>query len=522
MEKNSIVLSVCIPTFNRAVLLERTLSSMVQQAAFLDTDEIEIVISDNCSDDETPAVAARFVQDYPDKIRYLRQEPAIPPDMNFPAVLRAGRGLFLKLHNDSLMTHDGSLAELIKVIKATAAEQPVIFCTNGNMREGQMIEVLNNLSDFVRRVSFFSTWSGGFGIWRDDFLATPDFARNAALRLIQTDHLLRTVASGKRAIALYENYFTVQHVAKKGGYNIAQVFGQNYLSLLKPYVAEGKLDRGVYEQEKKRLLLHHIIPFYFNRSGNFEQTGFFPFMQDYVNDDYFYEAVKDYQTDVPPRPAPVATPMLTAEPSREAQLVAHYAQLAAHWRALNPHNQTELRKVGSLADLHKLSVGRRTYGDINMSCFGMPDEKLSIGHFCSIAGDVTFVLGGNHAYDGVSTFPFLTKYFSTPEATSKGPITVGDDVWIGFNSTILSGVTLGQGAIVAAGSMVTRDVPPYAIVGGNPARVLKYRFEPAIVERLLKLDYSRVSDATVLRSQQLFATAISVDNVDAIVAALME
>ena len=80
------------------------------------------------------------------------------------------------------------------------------------------------------------------------------------------------------------------------------------------------------------------------------------------------------------------------------------------------------------------------------------------------------------------------------EAISKGDIIVDDDVWIGYGATILSGVHIGQGAVVAAGAVVTKDAPPYAIVGGVPARVIKYRFSPEVIEQLLKLDYSKLTD----------------------------
>ena len=79
------------------------------------------------------------------------------------------------------------------------------------------------------------------------------------------------------------------------------------------------------------------------------------------------------------------------------------------------------------------------------------------------------------------------------EAISKGDITI-DDVWIGFRATILSGVHIGQGAVVAAGAVVTKDVPPYAIIGGVPAKIIKYRFSPEVIEQLLKLDYSKLTD----------------------------
>ena len=83
------------------------------------------------------------------------------------------------------------------------------------------------------------------------------------------------------------------------------------------------------------------------------------------------------------------------------------------------------------------------------------------------------------------------------EAISKGDIIVENDVWIGYRATILSGVNIGQGAIIAAGSVVTKDVPPYAIVGGVPAKVIKYRFPPEMIGELLKVDYSQLSEEMV-------------------------
>jgi len=497
------VLSICIPTSDRAPCLRQTLESIVTQPAFLETDDIQVVVSDNGSTDDTPAVAQAYVQAHPDKILYRRHDPAIPADAHLSTVLGLGTGQYLKLHDDTLALRPGSLGEMVKVVNVLAAEQAVIFFTNGNMSQGAPIETLTGLDDFLRRVSYFCTWPGGF--WRAQFAAMPDFGRAAPLRLVQTDVLLRQVASGKRAVVLFGTYFTSQHVPDKGGDNVAEVFGQNYLSLLKPYVAAGLLDDAVLQAEKKALLLNHIVPHYAAPDNGFDKTSFFTYMQDYLRDDYFYEAVEKLAGAAPAAPA--------------AQ--DHAARLAAHWRALNPHNETMLEQARGLFNFNQLTVGRRTYGSIALWTFGAPGERLDIGHFCSIADDVKFLLGGNHAHDGVSTFPFLTKYFGQLEATSKGAIRIGDDVWIGYGAVILSGVTIGQGAIVAAGSMVTRDVPPYAIVGGSPARVLKYRFAPDVIGKMLGLDYSRVSDAAILASHALLTQPITAENVDAIVAALM-
>jgi len=521
MESSAFVLSICIPTYNRAPYLQQTLDSIVAQDAFCNGNEIEIVIADNTSEDETEAVARRFQQAYPDKIQYHRHAETISPDLNFEFVMQQGRARYLKLHNDNLMVNPGSLTEILKVISATAAEKPVLFFTNGNHARGNQLEVMNNMTEFLARVSYISTWIGGFGMWRDEFLAMTDFARNAHLRLVQTDVVLRLLAMGKRAIVMYDRYFTGLAIPnkgnyKKGGYNIAEVFGQNYLSLLKPYVNAGKIARAQYEFEKRSLLVNHIIPYYFDPKNAYQKTGFYRYMQDYVHDDYFYEAVAEHTCDVPLRPA------LSEAAAQEAKMEAYQTQLGEQWRALNPHNEINLVRAHGIFDFSKLTAGRRSYGGITLWTFGAPGEKLSIGHFCSIADGAKFLLGGNHAYDGVSTFPFQTKYFAQLEAVSKGPIVIGDDVWVGNNCTFLSGVTVGQGAVIAAGSIIARDIPPYAIAGGNPARVLKYRFEPEVIEKMLKLDYSRVSDQAILANRELLRTPVSSDNVDAVIAALMQ
>ena len=164
------------------------------------------------------------------------------------------------------------------------------------------------------------------------------------------------------------------------------------------------------------------------------------------------------------------------------------------WRALNVHNET-------FPTCHfnetLVSVGRKTYGPLWVLTANR-EARLTIGNFCSIASNVAFMLSSDHAAGNISTFPFRVKYgFSDCEALSKGDIVVDDDVWIGYGATILSGVHIGQGAIVAAGAVVTKDVPPYAVVGGVPAKVIKYRFPPEMIGELLKVDYSRLDRSMI-------------------------
>lgn len=168
------------------------------------------------------------------------------------------------------------------------------------------------------------------------------------------------------------------------------------------------------------------------------------------------------------------------------------------WRKLNSHNYTYVKK---LFDPSLVQVGNHTYGcvDVHQS---NSNGKLLIGHFCSIAENVKFLLSGEHPVDQISTYPFRAMLLTgKPEALTKGDIIIDDDVWLGYGATVLSGVHIGQGAVVAAGAVVTKDVPPYAIVGGVPAKILKYRFDPEMIQQLLCVDYSKL-DLPLLREHE--------------------
>ncbi|WP_223669624.1 Vat family streptogramin A O-acetyltransferase [Kangiella shandongensis] len=122
-------------------------------------------------------------------------------------------------------------------------------------------------------------------------------------------------------------------------------------------------------------------------------------------------------------------------------------------------------------------------------------DKLIIGKFCAIAKDVTFIMNGaNHKMSGFSTYPF--QIFGNGwekvmpeegELPFKGDTEIGNDVWIGYDATIMPGVKIGDGAIIASKSVVTTDVPAYSIYGGNPAVHIKDRFEPSVVDDLLQI-----------------------------------
>jgi acetyltransferase-like isoleucine patch superfamily enzyme len=141
------------------------------------------------------------------------------------------------------------------------------------------------------------------------------------------------------------------------------------------------------------------------------------------------------------------------------------------------------------------TIGRFTYGYENISVAQFDEgASLNIGSFCSIAPNVTILLGGNHRTDWITTFPFghifqneLGEEKVPGHPSTNGDVIIGDDVWIGLGVTIMSGVTIGCGAVISANAHVVKNVLPYQIVGGNPSRVLKNRFEDEIKDLLIEL-----------------------------------
>lgn len=144
-----------------------------------------------------------------------------------------------------------------------------------------------------------------------------------------------------------------------------------------------------------------------------------------------------------------------------------------------------------VSDDHRISIGRFTYGKPLLKVWG-ENDLISIGAFCSIADDVVIFGGGEHRSDWITTYPLRIVFGDAlagqdGHPASKGPTCIGNDVWIGHGACVLSGVTVGDGAIIGAGAVVTRDVLAYAIVAGNPARILKKRFSDRQITGLLTI-----------------------------------
>lgn len=167
-------------------------------------------------------------------------------------------------------------------------------------------------------------------------------------------------------------------------------------------------------------------------------------------------------------------------------------------RLLEKRAARNIRKLPRLLRGQAKFLARYPRYQYGYGSYGLPEvhdwdegTTLEIGRYCSIAEGVNIYLGGGHRSDWVTTYPFPAFIAQARHiqgyAISRGDVRIGSDVWLCSGATILSGVTIGNGAVVAAASVVTRDVPPYAIVAGNPARVVRWRFDEATRSALLEL-----------------------------------
>ncbi|WP_345200497.1 CatB-related O-acetyltransferase [Chryseobacterium ginsengisoli] len=197
-------------------------------------------------------------------------------------------------------------------------------------------------------------------------------------------------------------------------------------------------------------------------------------------------------------------------------LFRQYLQII-DWRMSNQHNTTTLGK--HFSGIEKVKVGKYSYGQLNIEAYDHKDEKLIIGNFVSIASNVRFILGGNHQINTFSTFPLKSVFIGhspQDDSTTKGAIAVEDEVWIGANSIIMSGITLGKGSIIATGSVVTKDVEPFSIVGGNPAKFIKWRIPEELIEERKKINLIDFDIELIKKENNIFYKTLDKDILDSI------
>lgn len=178
----------------------------------------------------------------------------------------------------------------------------------------------------------------------------------------------------------------------------------------------------------------------------------------------------------------------------------------------------KIRNGATLSGYSRISVGR--YSSITGPATDIVAnlEPVTIGAFSSIARNVT-IQESNHRAERPTTFHIHFNILDgdfRKDTVSKGPIQIGNDVWVGAHCVILSGVNIGDGAMIAANSVVTSDVPPYAIVGGTPAKVLSYRFSPDVIDALLKLKWWTWPIEKIKANSEFFGETVTLESINRI------
>ncbi|MBO7332810.1 MAG: glycosyltransferase, partial [Alphaproteobacteria bacterium] len=500
------VLSICIPTYNRSTYLSNTLAQLTKESLFLNTNDVEIVISDNCSNDDTEDVCRHYKEKFGDKIIYYKQKENIR-DKNFAFAISLANGKYAKLNNDNLFFKSGELEKFVSFLKSKEAQDIVLL---PNTKTDEKPYVCNTFNELLDKVSYGITWIGALCVKTSAFKELKEPDRYAHLCFCQVDIIARLMQMNKKASVYPYKMFDSITLSNKGGYSIPEVFGHNYLSIIKEIYEKGDISPCVYRRHKKRLLLKHINKFSFNQKNTcFSKEGYFKYLLPYYwKNMYFYLDIIRQS---------LKKCLRCIFEVKDDKRKNYKTVKILCFKIKLPKKKTKNKWVRYNCPPEKVRVGRYTYGTINAQFNENRSEKLIVGDFCSIGPNVNFLVSSEHPYKGISTYPFKVRICGCgAEATSKGDIVVKDDVWIGLGSIICSGVTIGQGAIIAAGSVVVKDVPPYAIVGGNPAKVIKYRFDEEVVRKLSEFDFSTLTEEKIKRLQGALYKEVTKENIDTI------
>lgn len=429
------LLSICIPTYGHDVDIRLALETLVQLPTFINSDEIEVVISDNCSPDRTQDVCRKFVERFPGRIRYFRNETNIR-DANFGLSLSRGEGMFLKLTNDTIVFSDSGLRRMLDAVRKYQSEKPVLFFSNQEKPIEQ--RSCSTLSDFVDETSMWSTWIGSFGIWKEDMDRITDFARMRDLYLTQVDVLCRMVTEKKRAEVFNYRFCATFPRPLKGGYSVSLIFGNYYFRILKPYVDSGELTSAAYNLEKKRMLRNQILPFSLTFTHAFNNDGYFKHLfANYWKDSLYWCAMPFVlvASVLKALKKPLARCFTSNEGTAALPLMFHRLTFRRRNRQ-NSTYPTNLFKRGCVG------VGKASSGGIGIRGSDHPFARLLIGDNVVLSPKVCFIL--------------------SEDGKSNGPVVVRDKVTIGEGATIHSGVIIGEGAVIPPGADIREDVPPAA------------------------------------------------------------
>lgn len=291
------IISICIPTYNRADALEQSLEQYVRCNGF--DDSVEIVISDNASTDRTQEVAEKFASQF-NNIKYFQNKENIR-DSNFEIALKRGTGKYLKLQNDTTLYDVDAFVYMKKCINMSDDTVPIFFTNNFiyTNYKGQSIIKCDSFDDFVSALSTYVTAISCFGVWKSQLDEIHNFTRYTKLMLNQDDWSYQLLEKYGRCV-LYNQHYYESLPKKTGGYHWFKVHLDNYYKIMEPYKQKGFISEKVVKKDKRNLLFHFIpelkyIYVYPINRWKFEKKGTFKLLWKYYkNEPYFYAFLAIY------------------------------------------------------------------------------------------------------------------------------------------------------------------------------------------------------------------------------------
>ena len=284
------ILSVCIPTYNRADCLKKTLDSIVTSDVFLNTDNIEVVISNNCSTDNTHELCLKYANDHPGKIKYINQETPVVIDIHIYKTIEYASGIYCKLNNDTCAFKENSLSDIVEYLKNNDVN--AVFLHNQKTTK-DYITVCKTYDEFINKVSYLSTWIGSFCIKKSVFESFENPLRCNHLRLCQIDLYGRLYENGYPITVLEKEFFELNIPENKGkfaNYNVAEVFGLNYFDILTSYLGKNNgIQKSTIEKEKENIIKFiNDTYFDYNNSYAFNKTGYYKYMKKYFGSKLYF------------------------------------------------------------------------------------------------------------------------------------------------------------------------------------------------------------------------------------------
>lgn len=289
---NNPLLSICIPTYNRADYLNQAIQSIVNSDGF--GDKVEIVISDNCSTDNTETVCKQWNQKHTN-IKYFKQsQPTDVADRNFIDAASLGIGQYIKLNNDSLTFKKHTLNFMLKTIEKYLSTKETLFfhmVRFGDNKNDRCVTI-NNLDDFIITGSGDMTWISNFGCWKKDFDKLDSKDKYIFTQFMQIDWALRLFMINSFAYIYSGNFYNLLPINKKGIVDLFDVYGNKYLSVYEDYLKNGLIKKSTVQKERRNTFFKILMPIYiysaYKKDKFYKKDKLFDYLKFFKHDFVFY------------------------------------------------------------------------------------------------------------------------------------------------------------------------------------------------------------------------------------------